>query len=53
MEATLEAQRESDRIYAFCLSGFGHLPVRDGDEVECRDCGTDLTNDHLINPKEF
>jgi hypothetical protein len=56
----VEAQREVDRVYAFCLSGLGHSNVQvDPPDpsvgifnaaVWCEDCGTDLSGDELINP---
>lgn len=58
----VEALREADRVYAFCLSGLGHQNVQVdpadpsvgimGDAVWCEDCGTDLSADGLINPGE-
>jgi hypothetical protein len=52
---------EADRIYAFCLSGRGHrnVIVEGPDEsvgifgtvAYCDDCGTDLSNDDLLNPR--
>ena len=55
-----EAQREADRVYAFCLSGQGHQDVHVDPAdpsvgifqaaVWCEDCGTDLSSDALYNP---
>jgi hypothetical protein len=55
--------RETDRIYAFCLSGLGHqnVQVDPADPsvgiftpaVWCEDCGTDLSNDAVINLQEI
>ena len=57
------APNEADRVYAFCLSGDGHQNVMVegpdysvgifGTVAYCEDCGTDLSNDDLINSKEF
>lgn len=53
---------EADRVYAFCLSGDGHQRVVVegpdysvgifGTVAYCEDCGTDLSNDDVINPQE-
>lgn len=56
----LEVQREQDRVYAFCEHGLGHDEIMMdradpsvgifGDHVWCDRCGTDLSNDELLNP---